>query len=69
MAPVDMILFCPECTAPHIDEPRAGWANPPHKSHLCHFCGAVWRPADVETNGVERIKTRGVRDTVFFDAS
>lgn len=39
------------------------WTNPPHKSHLCHFCGIVWRPADYATNGVAQIKTRGESDT------
>lgn len=35
------------------------WDNPPHKSHLCRRCKTVWRPADVPTNGVAEIKTRG----------
>lgn len=35
---------------------------PPHKSHLCHACGCIWRPADVPTNGVEQIQTRGRKD-------
>lgn len=63
--PIDMILHCPMCKAQHVDapEPASGWANPPHKSHLCHACGAVWRPADVPTNGVAAIKTRGDGDT------
>ncbi len=39
------------------------WTNPPHRSHLCHFCGCVWRPADVATTGVERIITEGKADT------
>lgn len=39
------------------------WTNPLHKSHLCHSCGIVWRPADVPTNGVAEIKTRGKEDT------
>jgi hypothetical protein len=39
------------------------WLNPPHKSHRCHFCNYVWRPADVPTNGVKAIKTRGVNDS------
>jgi hypothetical protein len=39
------------------------WTNPPHKSHLCHNCGIVWRPADVATTGVENIQTRGKADT------
>ncbi len=39
------------------------WTNPPHRSHLCKACGCIWRPADVCTNGVEKITTRGVNDT------
>ncbi len=42
---------------------KVAWLNPPHKSHLCHGCGTVWRPADVPTNGVEKIGTRGEKDT------
>lgn len=38
------------------------WTNPPHRSHLCHTCGCVWRPADVPTNGVVFTKTSGSRD-------
>src|ERR1041384_4468129 len=41
----------------------ARWTNPPHKSHLCHTCGAIWRPADIATTGVEKIQTRGDADT------
>jgi hypothetical protein len=63
--PLDMILPCPRCNQLHVDapEPDKDWTNPPHKSHLCHFCGTVWRPADVPTNGVIKIKTRGTADT------
>lgn len=59
-----MVLHCPKCGRQHIDkpEPSTGWNNPPHKSHLCHRCGCVWRPADVPTNGVEATQTRGERD-------
>ncbi len=43
------------------------WNNPPHKSHLCLIedggCGTIWRPADVPTNGVAQIKTKGEKDT------
>lgn len=39
------------------------WTNPPHKSHLCSYCKLIWRPADVCTNGVAKIKTRGKDDT------
>lgn len=62
---IDMILPCPKCGVRHVDapEPENGWTNPPHKSHLCAACGCVWRPADVWTNGVTAIKTRGEKDT------
>jgi hypothetical protein len=59
----------------HVDEalernglpgaPDASWTNPPHRSHLCHSCGCIWRPADVPTNGVARIETTGKADTWF----
>jgi hypothetical protein len=60
-----MILHCPFCRRQHVDAPSEaeGWTNPPHKSHLCSGCGCIWRPADVPTVGVERIATRGQRDT------
>jgi hypothetical protein len=62
---IDMILPCPKCGTIHVDtpEPEKGWDNPPHKSHLCHSCGCIWRPADIPTNGVATIKTRGKNDT------
>lgn len=63
MTPVDVILHCPKCHEQHVDEPHGYWTNPPHKSHLCLWCGCVWRPADVPTNGVRRISTRGVEDS------
>lgn len=63
--PIPMLLFCPCCHTQHVDapEPDKGWTNPPHKSHLCHQCGIVWRPADVPTTGVASISTRGDADT------
>lgn len=39
------------------------WSNPPHRSHLCHGCGHVWRPSDVHTNGVAAIRSKGVNDS------
>ena len=42
---------------------RNEWANPPHRSHLCAGCGHVWRPADVCTNGVAAVKTKGKQDS------
>jgi hypothetical protein len=74
--PIPMLLFCPKCHSQHIDSPKwerdphdveqgliCTWNNPPHKSHLCHACGNIWRPADVETTGVASIKTKGKADT------
>jgi len=70
--PIDMVLHCPACGLQHIDAPEADgqvpfgeerWTNPPHHSHLCHGCGHIWRPADVPTNGVAAIKTRGQNDS------
>lgn len=45
---------------------RAAWENPPHKSHMCHNCGIIWRPADVPTNGVAIARTVGDKDTKDF---
>ncbi|MBR8409787.1 hypothetical protein [Burkholderia cenocepacia] len=75
--PIDMLLFCPKCGEQHVDAPEKpyladtghntsvniAWTNPPHRSHLCHACGTIWRPADVPTNGVAFIQTRGKADT------
>lgn len=63
--PIDMVLFCPECGAQHIDapDPKTDWTNPPHRSHRCHDCGTIWRPADIATNGVAHIRTRGTADS------
>lgn len=68
--PIPMLLFCPNCGLKHIDEPdewSPDWDNPPHKSHLCHGCGCIWRPADVPTEGVASIETRGKADTWSVD--
>jgi hypothetical protein len=67
-SPVGVLLFCPDCKEQHIDapEPENDWDNPPHKSHKCHNCGIVWRPADMQTYGVEKIETRGADDTWPF---
>lgn len=45
------------------EDPAISWDNPPHRSHLCHGCGHIWRPADVPTNGVAVVKTRGKADS------
>ncbi len=77
--PIDMVLHCPACGMQHIDRPDppsqyAGmdgtsneWTCPPHRSHLCRpedgGCGHIWRPADVPTNGVAAVKTKGKADS------
>lgn len=61
--PIPMVLHCPQCGSQHIDAPSGEWTNPPHKSHLCSGCGAIWRPADVPTTGVAAVATRGKADT------
>lgn len=47
-----MLLWCPKCHAPHVDE--GIWATRPHKTHLCssYGCGHTWRPANIPTVGV-----------------
>lgn len=69
VAPIDMVLYCPKCGTQHIDrpDPDEGWDNPPHRSHKCHNpeCGCIWRPADVETNGIASTNTKGRDDTWF----
>ncbi len=70
--PIPMVLFCPSCHEQHVDLPETDeqyaanvaemerpverWMNPPHKSHLCLYCGTEWRPADICTTGVQTIR-------------
>ncbi|MGB8422243.1 hypothetical protein [Paraburkholderia sp.] len=49
-------------SAPEPSHEEVTWNNPPHRSHLCHACGAIWRPADVATVGVRYTQTAGERD-------
>lgn len=51
-----------------LSDPPSAWSMPPwkneaHRSHLCHGCGHIWRPADVPTNGVQAVKTAGKNDS------
>lgn len=63
--PIDMVLYCPACGTQHIDAPDGVWTNRVHRSHLCHKCGTIWRPADVSTNGVASIETKGKDDNWY----
>lgn len=51
VAPVPMVLHCPECRARHIDEGE--FATKLHHTHSCQSCGLTWRPAIVPTVGVQ----------------
>jgi len=65
-APVPMVLHCPKCGEQHVDKPDPPhWTNPPHRSHLCAQCGWIWRPADIDTVGVEATLTRGRLDGTY----
>lgn len=47
---VPMVLHCPKCKIKHID--RGIWGTTRiHRTHLCS--GAIWRPFDFATVGVE----------------
>ncbi len=50
VAAIPMRLICPDCGELHIDE--GAFATKPHHTHACQVCGAVWRPAVVDTFGV-----------------
>jgi hypothetical protein len=47
---IPMILFCLNGHR-HIDEHE--FAEKPHHTHACQTCGIVWRPALVNTHGVQ----------------
>lgn len=48
---IPMIMHCPECGGRHIDE--GPFAEIAHHTHACQHCGVVWRPALVNTHGVQ----------------
>lgn len=49
-ASVPMILFCPNGHR-HIDE--GDFEHLAHHTHACQECGIVWRPAKINTHGVQ----------------
>ncbi len=51
--PVPMLLNCPECHMPHIDE--GAWATVPHRKHLCDHCHLEWIPSKRRTVGVKEL--------------
>lgn len=50
-APIPMLLTCPTCGARHVD--TGVFATKPHHTHACQSCGMCWRPAIVDTVGVQ----------------
>ncbi len=56
--PVQLLLWCPQCSERHIDE--GVFADTPHHTHACQHCGFCWRPAVVDTCGVQFLP--GFRD-------
>lgn len=48
---VPMLLHCPLCNERHIDEQE--FAEVAHHTHACQGCGHVWRPAKLNTHGVQ----------------
>jgi hypothetical protein len=58
----DVCETCGRSEAECVCSSFTAWLNPPHKSHYCGSCYHVWRPADVPTNGVAAIQTKGRRD-------
>jgi len=49
--PLPMLLHCPLCAARHVDVGE--FATKAHHTHACQNCGHVWRPAIVNTVGVQ----------------
>ena len=48
---IPMLLTCPQCGDRHIDE--GDFTEKAHHTHACQSCGMVWRPALVNTHGVQ----------------
>lgn len=51
IAPMPILLWCPECRQRHIDVGE--FATKLHTTHACQHCGHVWRPAIAPTVGVQ----------------
>jgi predicted RNA-binding Zn-ribbon protein involved in translation (DUF1610 family) len=51
-----MKLDCPNCGKQHID--KGEWATREHKTHLCEYCGHLWKPFPYPTVGTEDEKEK-----------
>lgn len=63
--PLPMILTCPTCGERHVD--KGTFATKPHHTHACQHCGMVWRPAVIDTVGVQFLP--GFKDEPNADAA
>jgi len=59
-APIPIRVNCPECGLLHVDKGK--FATTPHHTHSCQGCGMTWRPAVVDTVGVQFLP--GFKDEV-----
>lgn len=59
-APIPMLLWCPQCNERHVD--KGAFTTKPHHTHACQKCGMTWRPAVIDTVGVEFLP--GFKDPV-----
>lgn len=58
------ILLCPVCHQQHRDDDDEHCrCAPNYSSHLCRFCGNIWRPAAQPTFGVKALALHGRTDT------
>lgn len=64
--PIPMILTCPRCTERHIDEGE--FATKAHHTHVCQSCGLTWRPAKLDTIGVQFLPGYQDEQTVDTEA-
>jgi hypothetical protein len=64
-ARVPLELKCPQCDMIHVDQEE--WAHEiPHRTHLCHGCGNLWKPYPVGTVGVDvHVPCRTRRDELL----
>jgi hypothetical protein len=52
-APIPMVIHCPMCHERHIDEPPWDGVEKRHATHACQSCGHCFRPAVLNTVGVQ----------------
>lgn len=61
--PIQMRLPCPFCHKLHIDDGE--FTIKPHHTHACQNCGMVWRPAIINTVGVQFLP--GFKNEIYYN--